>query len=127
MLDTNICIYIMNKRPPNVAEKFAEHDPDDIVISSIVVSELVYGITKSESPKSRLVLQQFLEPMVIIPFDSDAAQRTGELRAELELNGEQTGAYDTQIAAHALSLNATLITNDSGFSRVEGLKITNWF
>jgi tRNA(fMet)-specific endonuclease VapC len=126
MLDTNTCIYIMNKRPPNVAEKFAEHDPDDIAISSIVVSELIYGINKNKSPINRLAVERFLEPMLIVSFDSSAAHRSGEIRAVLEGKGMKIGPYDTQIAGHAISLNATLVTNDSEFSRVQGLRIENW-
>ncbi len=128
MLDTNICIYIMNKRPPHVAESFAEHDMDDIGLSSIVVAELSYGAKKSKSSRSQPALEQFLEPMTIVDFGLDAAHRYGELRAQLEQTGIVIGPLDLQIAAHVLALNATLVTNNvAEFSRVDGLKVENWF
>jgi tRNA(fMet)-specific endonuclease VapC len=128
MLDTNICIYIMNKRPPHVAEIFARHDMDDLGLSSIVVAELSYGAKKSASPRSQPALEQFLEPMTVLPFDLDAAHRYGELRAQLERAGIVIGPLDLQIAAHALALDATLVTNNvTEFSRVDGLKVENWF
>jgi tRNA(fMet)-specific endonuclease VapC len=128
MLDTNICIYIMNKRPPHVAETFAQHDMDDIGLSSIVVAELSYGARKSTSSRSKTALEQFLEPMTVVPFDVDAAHRYGELRAQLERASIVIGPLDLQISAHAMALNATLVTNNvTEFSRVNGLKVENWF
>jgi tRNA(fMet)-specific endonuclease VapC len=128
MLDANTCIYIINKRPPNVAETFAQHDLNDICISSIVVGELSYGVSKSISLRSKVVLEQFLEPITLLDFDVAAAQRFGELRAALERKGTPIGPFDMQIAAHALSLGATLVSNNlKEFRKVKGLKLENWF
>ena len=128
MLDANICIYIMNKRPPGVAEKFAEFDSDEIGISSIVVGKLSFGANKSNSTRTKQVLQDFLEPITLIDFDVQAAYKYGEVRAALEQAGNPIGPHDTQIAAHALLLNATLVTNNlKEFKKIKGLKLENWF
>ncbi len=128
MLDANICIYVMNKRPPGVAEKFAEFDADEIGISSIVVGELSFGANKSNSARTKQVLQDFLEPITLVDFDVQAAYKYGEVRAALEQAGTPIGPHDTQIAAHALLLNATLVTNNlKEFKKVKGLKLENWF
>jgi tRNA(fMet)-specific endonuclease VapC len=128
MLDTNICIYIINRRPPNVAQIFAQQDLNDICISSIVLFELCYGASKSRSPSSRTTLEQFLTPIPVIDFDAKSADRCGQLRTDLERTGKIIGPYDLQIAAHALTLNATLVTNNlKEFKKVKGLKLENWF
>ena len=128
MLDANTCIYIMNKRPPGVAEKFAEYDADEIGISSIVVGELSFGAFKSKSARTKQVLQDFLEPMTLLDFDVAAAHLYGEIRAALEQAGTPIGPYDMQIAAHALLLNAVLVTNNvKEFKKIKGLKLENWF
>jgi tRNA(fMet)-specific endonuclease VapC len=128
MLDTNICIYIMNKRPIGVAEQFAEFDSDEIGISSIVVGELSFGANKSNSARTKQVLHDFLEPITLVDFDVQAAYKYGEVRAALEQAGNPIGPHDTQIAAHALLLNATLVTNNlKEFKKVQGLKLENWF
>ena len=129
MLDTNICIYIINNKPPNVKEKFLQHDIGSIGLSSIVVSELVYGVTKSQArAKNTAALEEFLFDFEIIPFDVDTAYRSGMLKAELEQAGTPIGPYDVQIAAHALLLNAVLVTNNlKEFKKVKDLKLENWF
>jgi tRNA(fMet)-specific endonuclease VapC len=128
MLDTNICIYIINENPARVKEVFLQHNVGEIGLSAIVVAELFAGSQKSKArAKNLAALEKFLTDFELVPFDADAAERFGEISAELEGKGMKIGPYDTQIAAHALQLNATLITNDSEFSRVKGLKIENWF
>jgi tRNA(fMet)-specific endonuclease VapC len=128
MLDTNICIYIINENPARVKEVFLRHEVGEIALSAIVVAELFAGSQKSKArAKNLAALEKFLIDFELIPFGADAAQRFGQISANLERQGMKLGAYDTQIAAHALELDAILITNDSAFSKVDGLKVDNWF
>ena len=128
LLDTNICIYIIKKKPPNVLRKFKTLKLGDIGISSITVAELRYGVEKSKyGARNRRAVEQFLTPLAIADFDAKAAQTYGQIRATLEAKGTPIGPLDTLIAAHALSLGVTLVTNNiKEFSRVPGLKLENW-
>jgi tRNA(fMet)-specific endonuclease VapC len=128
MLDTNICIYIIKQKPQNVIERFRQAEVSQIGVSSITLSELTYGVMKSAKPEqNRLALVQFLAPIEIPAYDDAAAQHYGEIRAHLEREGKPIGSLDLLIAAHALSLNSFLITNnESEFKRVPNLKIENW-
>ena len=127
LLDTNICIYIINARPPGVLAHFERYRLGDVGISSVVASELAYGVAKSRSVRNRQALEMFLAPLEVLPFDEEAVWVYGDLRAELERDGRSIGALDTMIAAHALSLDATLVTNNvREFSRVPRLNIDNW-
>lgn len=128
LLDTNTCIYIMNRRPPQVAERFAEHPPDAIGLSSLTVAELTYGVIKSRSTRNQATLRDFIAPLEIVPFGEAQTWRYGEVRAALEAAGTPIGPLDTLIAAHALALGLTLVTHNTGeFQRVPGLQIQNWF
>ena len=128
LLDTNTCIYIINNRPPNVLEKFRKYKAGEVGISSIAASELAYGVAKSGSIKNRKALDMFLAPMQILPFDSQCLWFYAEIRASLEKNGLSIGPMDTLIAAQALSIDGTLVTNNlKEFSRVPKLKLENWF
>ena len=100
----------------------------DIGVSSITVSEMTYGVEKSRNAEqNRIALLQFLSPLEISPYDASAANHYGEIRSLLEKAGQPIGALDTLIAAHARSLDATLVTNnEKEFSRVPGLKTENW-
>ncbi|OGT25565.1 MAG: twitching motility protein PilT [Gammaproteobacteria bacterium RIFCSPLOWO2_02_FULL_42_14] len=128
MMDTNICVYIMNKRPVQVIEKFHRCNMEEIGVSSIVLSELHYGAHKSQQvEKNLLAINKFSIPVQVISYDECAAECCGEIRAMLEKAGTIIGAYDLMIAAHAISLNATLITNNlKEFSRIKKLKCENW-
>ena len=127
LLDTNICIYIINSRPANVLQRFHQERIGNIGISSITASELTYGVIKSGSEKNRLALEMFLAPLEIYSFDESVIWQYGEVRANLEKQGKPIGALDTMIAAHALALNTILVTNNTReFSRVEGLHYENW-
>jgi tRNA(fMet)-specific endonuclease VapC len=128
ILDTNICIYIIKKKPAQVFEKFKGLSLGSVGISSITLAELEYGVKKSAQPeKNQTALNQFLIPLEIFDFDIRAAAAYGKIRAELESNGIPIGPLDTLIAAHAKSLEATLVTNnEKEFRRVTGLKIENW-
>ena len=128
LLDTNICIYIIKRKPSNVIKRFTQTEISQIGISSITLSELSYGISKSSRPEqNQVALAQFAAPLEIVPYGDDAAQYYGELRAHLEKQGTPIGSLDMLIAAHALSLGCTLVTNnEKEFIRVPNLKINNW-
>ncbi len=128
LLDTNICIYLIKQKPPQVTSRFTNYSVGDIGISSITVSELWYGVAKSNYRKvNAQALEQFLLPLVVIEFDESIAEAYGEIRATLERAGEPIGALDTLIAAHAVSMNVVLVTNNErAFSKVPGLVIENW-
>ncbi len=127
LLDTNTCIYILNKQPPNVLERFEQLEPGNVGISTITVAELAYGIRKSKSSKNQARLEQFLLALTIIPFDLEAVWKYGEIRNALEQKGTPIGPLDTLIAAHAMSLEVTLVTNNlKEFARVEDLSLENW-
>ena len=114
MLDTNICIYLIKRKPVDVLERFKQTDISEISISSITLSELQYGVSKSSKPEQNiLALTQFVAPLEILPYESDAAQYYGELRAFLEKQGTPIGSLDMLIAAHALSIRSTLVTNST--------------
>ena len=128
LLDTNTCIYIINNRPPNVLERFRKYKAGEVGISSIAASELAYGVAKSGSVRNRKALEMFLAPLKVLPFDSQCLWFYADLRASLEKKGLTIGAMDTLIAAHALSIDGTLVTNNlKEFARVPKLKLENWF
>lgn len=128
LLDTNICIYLIKQRPPKVLERFSNLALLDIGISSITVAELEYGVCKSQQQeKNRNALMQFLIPLEIVAFDQAAATLYGAIRSDLESRGLVIGAMDMLIAAHALSLSVTLVSNNvREFSRIANLSLQNW-
>ena len=122
MLDTNICSYII--RGYISKEKLIDKK---IGISSIVVSELLYGAKKKGSKKLIKIVDLFVNSFEIYEFDKKAAIEYSKIRVNLEKQGLIIGAYDLQIAAHAKSLNAILVTNNiREFKRINGLKLENW-
>ncbi len=128
LLDTNTCVYIIKRKPPDVIERFKQTKISQIGISSITLSELLYGVSKSSKPgQNQMALTQFVAPLEILPYDDEAAQYYGNLRAHLEKQGTPIGSLDMLIAAHALSTESTLITNnEKEFIRIPNLKIDNW-
>ena len=127
MLDTNICIYAIKHRPPEVLAALRRHEADGLGLSSITVAELFFGVAKSGSQRNLSALRQFLEPLEVADFDRAAAVAYGPLRATLEAAGTPIGPLDTQIAAHALALGVTLVSHNSReFARVPGLRLANW-
>lgn len=127
LLDTNICIYIINARPPAVLERFRQYRLGDIGMCSVVAAELAYGVAKSGSARNRQALEMFLAPLTVLPFDDAALWAYGDLRADLERRGTPIGSLDTMIAAHALSQKAALVTNNTReFAKVPGLQLDNW-
>lgn len=128
MLDTNICIYIMKNRPEHIKEKLKTFNLGDVYLSSVVVSELYYGVYKSVQIERNLVaLEHFLKPFNIVDYDLKASVEYGKIRGSLEKAGKAIGGLDMLIAAHARSLGLTLVTNNTKeFERIESLEIDNW-
>lgn len=128
MLDTNICIYIIKNKPQTVKERFKQFEIGELCISSITVSELMYGVYKSQYMEKNLkAITAFLMPFDIIDYDYNASIEYGRIRAYLEKKGQIIGGMDMQIAAHALASDMTLVTNNTKeFERVQGLKLENW-
>ena len=123
LIDTNICIYIMNKRPIGIIHKFKQFDVGEIGVSTITVSELQYGVSKSKNRRlNKQRIEEFLFPLEILPYDEIAATIYGDIRVQLEKRGEPIGPLDLLIAAHALSRNLVLISNnEKEFKRVKNL------
>lgn len=128
ILDTNICIYIIKKKPLKVIEKFKQYPLGNIGISSITMAELHFGVQKSSMPERNLnAINQFILPLEVFEFDMKASIEYGFIRSDLEKRGTPIGPLDTLIAAHVKSLNFTLVTNNvKEFDRIGNLKIANW-
>ena len=129
LLDTNICIYIINEKPEKVLQKFEQYPVSDFGISSITHAELQYGVEKSTNTNTNQVaLDEFLLPLTILPFHGKKlVTRYGEIRTSLESKGKTIGPLDMLIAAHALSLDLTIISNNiKEFSRIPNLNCENW-
>lgn len=128
LLDTNILIYIIKQKPPSVARRFSQLEPDDIVTSSIVISELMYGAAKSQyTEKSKQAVAQVVSTLTVLPYDENVAEHYADIRARLEQQGTIIGAMDLLIAAHARSQSLILVTNNTNeFVRVDDLIVENW-
>jgi tRNA(fMet)-specific endonuclease VapC len=128
LLDTNICIAVIRKKSPEVIDRLTSHEPGDIGVSIITVAELVHGAQRSSQPEQNMAaLDQFLLPLDVADFDQSAAVAYGKLRAYLEKKGMLIGSMDMLIAAHALSLDVILVTNNMReFQHVPDLKIEDW-
>jgi tRNA(fMet)-specific endonuclease VapC len=127
ILDTNICIYIIKRKFESVLSKIRENRFSGISISSITLTELEHGVANSIYPeKNSIALLEFLSEINVMPFDELAAKEYGIIKTDLKKRNCIIGPLDTLIAAHAKSLNSTLVTNNTGeFSRVQGLKKLN--
>jgi tRNA(fMet)-specific endonuclease VapC len=128
LLDTNICIYIAKQKPPSVLAHLQRLRPGDVGMSVITYLELVYGAWKSQRREENLERIKELEPLIpVLAIDASAGRHYGQIRAELERKGSPMGAYDLLIAAHALSLGLTLVTNNvREFRRIPQLRVENW-
>ena len=128
LVDTNICIYVIRRRPPQVLARFQRCAVGDIGLSTVTLAELQYGVAKSAFPeRNQQALAAFTLPLEILPFDAPAAAAYGPIRATLERQGTPIGAMDLLIAAHAVSLDVILVTNNvREFGRVPGLQVENW-
>ena len=128
MLDTNICIAIIKRKPPQVLKRFTAYKVGEIGISWVTLAELEFGVAKSRHvEKNEAALEEFVLPLEIANFDREAARVYGRVRAALEEKGTPIGALDMMIGAHALVLGATLATNNTKeFSRIKGLTVVDW-
>lgn len=128
LLDTNICVYLVKQKPLQVLQKFHTLMAGDIGISTICVAELQFGVSRSSNPaQNQQALNSILSSLLVMPFDQSAAVSYGQIRTHLERRGVPIGPFDTMVAAHALSLGVTLVTNNEReFHRVPGLQVENW-
>ena len=129
LLDTNICIYIINEKPKKVLRKFEKYPVHEFGISSVTHAELQYGVEKRKNKNTNQdALDEFLLPLTILPFHGKRmVSRYGEIRVFLEPKGETIGPLDMLIAAHALSLDLMIISNNiKEFAKIPNLKCENW-
>ena len=128
LLDTNVLVDYLSGRFPRVTRRVQENNPEDLCTSSVVVAELRYGADKSaRRAENHARLALLLEEILCLDFDTRAALAYGSLRADLERRGQIIGPYDMMIAAQALALDLTLVSdNIEEFRRVPGLKLENW-
>lgn len=128
LLDTNVCIALLNGSSRAVARRFADESPRTVRVCSVVVAELLYGARKSQHTATVMAsLQAFLAPLASLPFDDPAAHEYGLLRADLERAGTPIGGNDLLIAAIARATDLTLVTcNVREFLRVPGLRVVDW-
>ena len=127
MLDTNICIYTMKNKPDSVREAFKRHQ-GQLCISSVVLSELLFGAEKSNNrPAALIAVESFAARLTVLSYSPEAAVNTAQIRADLQRQGKPIGPYDVMIAGHAQSLGLILVSNNTKeFDRVAGLRLENW-
>jgi len=126
MLDTDTVSWAFRGQGA-VAARLLEHRPSQLCISSITLAELRFGADAKGSRKLHGLIGTFVQSMTVMPFDQAAADRFGPVASALAKRGEPIGTFDTLIAAHALSLDVTLVTNNARhFRRVAGLRTANW-
>jgi len=128
MLDTNICIYLIKRKPMSVLEKMQKHVQDGLYISSITLAELNHGVFASTAvEKNHIALNHFLSIIEILNFDDESAFEYGKIAADLKRKGTPIGPMDALIASHALATGKILVTNDvKEFERVVNLKVEDW-
>lgn len=127
LLDTNIAIYVIKQRPPEVLEQFNQH-AEQLGLSVISQAELIHGAEKSAMPEQNFrAIEDFCSRLTVLEYGAKAAAHYGEIRANLERKGTPIGVNDLHIAGHSRSEGLTLVTNNlKEFERVEGLRIENW-
>jgi tRNA(fMet)-specific endonuclease VapC len=127
LLDTNLCIRVLRDRPAGLRERF-NREADALCISTVVLTELLYGAEKSARPaENRRTVEQFAARLAVLPFDDAAATHAANIRATLERQGLPIGGYDVLIAGHARSRGLVVVTgNLREFTRVEGLRSEDW-
>jgi len=127
LLDTNTASYIIKGNVPAVRRRLLKVPITELAISTVTEGELRYGVARQpDATKLRLIVEEFLLRVTILPWDSDAAQKYGELRATLEREGQPMGNLDTMIGAHALALGSILVTHDQSFKKIKKLKLEDW-
>ena len=128
LLDTNTCIYYLNRVSENLIVQFRKFSPSGIKLSSITVAELFFGVEKSSAKKkNRAIVESFVSTFEIIPFDEASSMTYAKIRASLEKKGTPIGPMDLLIASISMTYNLILVTNNSKeFSRIAKLKLENW-
>jgi len=128
MLDTDICIFITRKSVPSLLERIESVPLERQCISVVTLAELLYGVQVSSKKKANQeVVDLFAQHIEVLEWTPDAAKHYAEIRADLKKKGQQLGANDLMIAAHARSIGAVIVTNNvKDFGRVKGLKLENW-
>lgn len=127
LLDTNICIFTIKRKPPEIHMQFHQHQ-GQMAISTVTLMELIYGAEKSQSPERNLSeIEGFAARLEVLEYGMEAARHTGQLRAELARIGQPIGPYDQMIAGHARSTGLIVVTNNlREFERVPGLRVVDW-
>jgi len=127
LLDTNIASCIIKGNSPAVDNRLVNIPMAQLAISAVTEGELRFGAARlPHAVRLHSLIDDFLLRLAIMPWDSDAARQYGLLRATLERGGQPMGNLDIMIAAHALAVNAVLVTNDHAFARIKKLKIEDW-
>ena len=128
LLDTDICIYAINRRAPGPLERLRTYAIGDVGVSAITYAELRNGIENGDRPDANTErLERFLLPLEILPFDTEAGRHYGRLRRRARLARLPIGSNDLLIAAHAVSLDVALVTNNvREFERIDGLRVERW-
>ena len=128
LLDTNICIYIINKRPASVIDTIRSKHPEEISISSITAAELNYGAERSRNPhQNRIAVLEFLMPFNLLDFDQRSASHYGKIRKTLESKGTPIGSMDLLLASQDKAYNLIFVTNNiNEFKRIDNLRLENW-
>jgi tRNA(fMet)-specific endonuclease VapC len=127
MLDTDIVSYALRGQG-RAADAIAQHQSNDLCVSVITMAQLCYGADRRRSSKVRDAIDEFARKIEIVPFNESCARYYGAIASDLERRGIPIGDFDVLIAAHALAIDATLVTNNvKHFSRVHGLRVENWF
>lgn len=128
LLDTNVCIHLLNQAHSGIIQHFRQHQPSEIALCSVVKAELLYGARRSQQVEANLqLLKQFFSPLTSLSFDDRCAQEAGQIRADLAAQGKPIGPNDLLIAATARAHDAVLVTHNTGeFARVTGLRIKDW-
>jgi tRNA(fMet)-specific endonuclease VapC len=127
LLDTNTASYIIKGNRPAVDRRLASAPVAWVAISAVTEGELRFGAARLPGAAHlHRIIEEFFLRVAILPWDSGAASQYGGLRAALEREGRPMGNLDLMIAAHALALGLTLVTNDAAFGRIRGLKVENW-
>jgi tRNA(fMet)-specific endonuclease VapC len=127
LLDTNIASYAIKGNIPAVRRRMVQVPMAQLAISAVTEGELRYGAARRpDAARLRAIVDEFLLRMTILPWDSEAAQHYGQIRAALEREGQPMGNLDTMIGAHALALGVVLVTNDQAFNRIRELNVEDW-
>jgi tRNA(fMet)-specific endonuclease VapC len=127
LLDTNTCVYAIRQRPEPVYQRLSNSAGEIVALSVVTAFELEIGALRAQGRGYSEAVRRFLREFSVLPLEDSARDAYGRLRSGLERRGERIGAHDMLIAAHAMALGATVVTNnEKEFKRVKGLRIENW-